>query len=68
MGISPLRSFLRLTLGPVAVATGVLDAVLAATALALREAVTVGSTWAMQDGTEGLVVCQGQMGKAFQGL
>jgi hypothetical protein len=68
MVISPLLSFMMRTLGTVSVATGVMDAVLAATALALREAVTVVSTLAMQDGTEGLLVCHGQRGKAFQVL
>ena len=45
-----------LTLRTVAVATGVIDAVLPPTALALREAVAIVSALALLDGADGLSV------------
>ena len=64
----PLRGFLLLALGTVAVATGMLDAVVLATTVALREAVAVVATSALLDGADALAVGEGQMGGALQGL
>jgi hypothetical protein len=55
-----------LTLGAVAVATGMLDAVVSPTALTLREAVTVVSAPAVLDGTDDFAVCRGEMGIALK--
>ena len=65
--LEPLLGFMLLTLGTVAVATGMLDAVLLATPVALREAVTVGSAVALLAGAADLAVGEGQMGVALQG-
>ena len=52
----PLLGCMLLTLGTVAVATGMLDAVLSPTAWALREAVAVMAAWALLDGADALSV------------
>jgi hypothetical protein len=57
-----------LALGTVAVATGMLDTVVFPAALPLRAAVTVGSAVALWDGAADLAVCEGQLGRALQGL
>ena len=54
------------TLWTVPIAAGVSDARLSATAVALGEAVAVVSGTARQNGVEGRVVCNGQMGGALQ--
>ena len=56
----PLLGCMLLTLGTVAVATGMMDAVVSPTAWALREAVTVRSTAAILDGADALAVCGGE--------
>ena len=55
-----------LTLGTVAVATGMIAAVVPSTALALREAMSVVSTLAVLDSADDLAVCEGQLGIALQ--
>ncbi len=64
--LEPLLGFLLLTLGAVAVATGMVHAVLAPTGWALRQAVTVVSALALWDGADDLAVGEGQMGVALQ--
>ena len=64
----PLRGCMLLALGTVAVATGMLDAVVLATTVALREAVAVVSTSARVDGADALAVGEGQRGVALQVL
>jgi hypothetical protein len=64
----PLLGFVLLALGAVAIATGMMDAVLVATAWALREAVAIVPALAVLDGAEDLAVRGGQMGLALQGL
>jgi hypothetical protein len=63
-----LRGCMRLALGTGAVATRMMDAVLVATALALREAVALVPALAVLDGPDDLAVRSGQMGRALQGL
>jgi hypothetical protein len=55
-------------LGPVAVATGMRDAVWPSTGLALREAVPIRPALALVDGADALAVCEGQRGGALQGF
>jgi hypothetical protein len=55
-----------LTLGAVAVATGMIHTVLALTVWTLIEAVAVVSAVAVLDGTEDLAVRKGQVGVALQ--
>ena len=57
-----------LALGTVAVATGMIDAVLFPTALALREAVAIVPALALLDGADDLSVRGGEMGIALQVL
>jgi transcriptional regulator of nitric oxide reductase len=57
-----------LTLGAVAIAAGMMDAVLPSTVLALREAVAVVAALAVLDGADDLAVGEGQMGVALQVL
>jgi len=64
----PLLSFMLLTLGAVAIAAGMMDAVLPPTVLALIEAVAVVSALAALDGAADLAVGEGQMGVALQVL
>jgi hypothetical protein len=62
----PLLGCRLLTLGTVAVATGMMDAVVSPTAWALREAVTVMATAARLDGAAALAVCGGEGRRALQ--
>jgi hypothetical protein len=57
VGLEPLRGCMLLPLGTVAVATGMMDAVLASTAWALIEAVAIMAALALWDGAEDLSVC-----------
>ena len=64
--LEPLLGCMLLTLRAVPVATGMIDAVLHATALALREAVSIVAALALWDGADDLAVCEGQMRVALQ--
>ena len=64
--LEPLLGFMLLTLWTVAVATGMMDAVVSPTALALVEAVTVMAALALLDGADDLAVCSGEGGRALQ--
>jgi hypothetical protein len=66
MVLEPLVSFILLALGTVPVATGMIDAVLFPTALALIEAMAVMAALAILDSTDNLVVRGGQVGLALQ--
>ena len=66
--LEPLLGCMLLTLGTVAVATGMLDAVLPPTVWALIEAVAVVSALAVLDGADDLAVGEGQLGVALQVL
>ena len=59
--LEPLLGFMLLTLGAVAVATGMIDAVLPPTAVALREAMAVVAALALLDGADDLAVCSGEV-------
>ena len=63
----PLRGFMLLTLGTVPGATGMMDAVLLATALALIAAVSIVPALALLDSADGLAVRGGQRGRALKG-
>jgi hypothetical protein len=65
--VEPLRGWMRLTLGTVAVTTGMLDAVVSPAAWALREAVAVGAALALWDGADDLAGGRGEGGRACQG-
>jgi hypothetical protein len=54
--LEPLLRFMLLALGTVAVATGMMDAVLSFTVWALREAMALGAAAAVVDGAEHLTV------------
>ena len=62
----PLLGCMLLTLGTVAVATGMVDAVVPPTVVALREAMAVVSALALLDGADDLAVRDGEMGVALQ--
>jgi hypothetical protein len=62
--LEPLLSFMLLALGTVAVATGMIDTVVFAAALALVEAAAVMPTAAVLDGADDLVVRGGEVGIA----
>ena len=64
--VEPLLSFMLLALGTVAVATGMMDAVLFPTAWALIQAVAVMSALAMLDGADGLSMRGRQMGRVLK--
>jgi len=66
--VEPQLGCMMLALRAVPVAACVMDAVVCATALALREAVPVASTAAMVDGVDGLVVRVWQIGIALKVL
>ena len=68
MVLEPLLGFMLLTLGAVAVATGMVDTVLSRTTWALIEAVSVISAVAVLDGTDDLAVRGGESGIALQVL
>jgi hypothetical protein len=57
-----------LTLGAMAVATGMIHAMVPFTVLTLIEAVAVVSTLAVLDGADDLAVCSGKVGIALQVL
>ena len=54
--LEPVRGLMRLTLGTVAVATGMMDAVVPPTAWALREAMAVMAALALWEGADALSV------------
>jgi hypothetical protein len=58
----PLLGFMLLTLGAVAVATGMIDAVVFPTAGALIEAVAVVAALTVLDGADDLAVREGEVG------
>jgi hypothetical protein len=64
--LEPLLGFMLLTLGTVAVATGMIDAVLPPTVLALREAVPVMAAVALLDSTDDLAMRHGEVRVALQ--
>jgi hypothetical protein len=64
----PLRGFMLLTLGAVAVATGMLDAMVPPTGVALREAMAVRAALALLDGADDRAVGGGEVGIALQVL
>jgi hypothetical protein len=66
--LEPLLGFMLLTLGPVAVATGMMDAGLPPTALALREAVAIVPAVALLESAEDLAVHGGEGGIVLQVL
>ena len=66
--LSPLGRLLLLTLGTVAVAPGMRDAVVPPTAGTRRKTVTVMATAARLDGAADRAVDERQMGGALQGL
>jgi hypothetical protein len=68
MLVEPLVGFMLLTRGTVAVATGMLDAVLPPPVLALREAMAVMSAAAVLDGAHDLAVREGKVGRTLQVL
>ncbi len=63
--LEPLMSCMLLTLGAVAVAARMLDAMLLPTVLALREAMAVRTALALLDGADDLAVRSGEMGIAL---
>ena len=67
MVLEPLLGCMLLTLGTVAVATGMMDAVLLPTALALIEAMAIRSTLAILDGMDGFAVRGGESGDSAPG-
>ncbi len=66
--LEPLVGCMLLTLGTVAVATGMVDAVLSPTAGALIEAMAVRAALALLDGADDLAVRDGEVGRALQVL
>jgi hypothetical protein len=64
--LEPLLRCMRLALGTVAVAPGMVHGMLPPTAWALREAVAVVAAWAVLEGADDLAVSEGQMGGALQ--
>ena len=66
--LTPLLGCMLRTLGTVAVATGMVHAVLSPTVGALREAVSVRAALALVDGAHDCAVGEGQMGVALQVL
>jgi hypothetical protein len=68
MVLEPLRGCMLLPLGTVAVATGMSDAVLLPTALALIEAMAILSTLARLDGMDGVAMRGRAVRRALQGL
>ena len=66
--MEPLLGFMLLALGTVAVATGMMDAVLPPTAVALREAGAIVPALALLDSADALAVRGGEVGIALQGL
>jgi len=66
--MEPRLGCMLLTLGTVAVPTGMMDAVVSPAAWARREAVAVGAALARWDGADDLAVGSGEGGRACQGL
>jgi hypothetical protein len=66
--LEPLLGCMLLTLGTVAVATGMIDAVVPPTVWALREAVAVVAALTVLDGADDLAVRQGEVGVTLQVL
>jgi hypothetical protein len=66
--LEPLGGFMLLPLGTVAVATGMVDAVVSPTAGALREAMAIRAAVARWDGADDLAVRDGEVGRALPGL
>ena len=66
--VEPRLGCMLLTLRTVAVATGMLDAVVRATAVALRDAVAIVSAVAVLEGADDLAVRGGESGRTLQGL
>jgi hypothetical protein len=64
--LKPLRRFMLLALGAVAVATSMLAAVLSRTVWALREAMAIGAAAAVLEGAAHLTVCGGEVRRALQ--
>ena len=64
----PRLRYMLLTLGPVSVATGMRDALVPPTAVALREALSVGSATAGLGGADALSVRGGEGGRTRKGL
>jgi hypothetical protein len=64
----PLRGFVMLTLRAGAIATGMMEAVVFATAVALGEAVAERPAAAVLDGADDLVVRGGEVGRALKVL
>ena len=64
--VEPLLGCMLLTLGAMAIATGMIDAVVSPTAWALREAVAVLAALALLDGADDLAVRGGKVGIALQ--
>ena len=64
--VEPLLGFMLLTLGAVAVATGMRHTMVPSTVLALIEAVAIGAALAVLEGTEDLAVGEGQLRVALQ--
>jgi hypothetical protein len=68
VGFKPLLGFRLLTLGAVAVAPGMMDAVVFPTAGALREAVSVVAALTVLDGAEDLAGREGEGGVTLKGF
>ena len=68
VGLEPLRGCMLRTLGAVAVATGMIDAMLARAGWTLLEAVAVGAALALLEGAADRTVCGGERRRALQGL
>jgi hypothetical protein len=66
--VEPLLGCMLLALWTVPVAACVIDAVLVATGVARREALSVMATWALLDGADDLTVRGGEGGRALQRL
>ena len=66
MVLEPLLGFMLLTLRTMAIATGMMDAVVAPTVLALIKAVAVRAAWALLDGADDLAVGGGEVRVALQ--
>jgi hypothetical protein len=66
VGLEPLVGCMLRTLWAVPVATGMMDAGVLATTLALIQAVAGVSALARLDGTDDRAVCEGQLGGALQ--
>ena len=68
VAVEPLLGFMLLTLRTVAVPTGMIDAVVLRTSLALIEAVAVMAALALLDGADDLAVCSGEVWDSAPGI